>query len=61
MEYFLLSTEYKRDKLELPMATQFKMFLSHSVVSNPIQTRLFNRNNLCLMTSGYHSCEPGLQ
>lgn len=46
MEYFLPSRKCKRGKLELPMASQFKMFLSHSVVSNPIQTLLFNRNTL---------------
>lgn len=59
-EYFLPSTECKRDELELPMASQCKMFLSHSIVSKSIQTLLFSSNNLCLMTPGYHSCGPGL-
>lgn len=42
MEYYLPSTKSKRDELELPVASQCKMFLSHSVVSKPIQTLLFN-------------------
>lgn len=57
----MLSTECKRDELELPKASQFKMFLSHSVVSKPTQTLLFNSNNLCLISPGYHSHGPGLQ